>query len=235
MQSNSLKIAGRTSRLLERGLLAAGLILVGIYVAALLHRNISTHLAVWQFEKARSEAAKFAGSSLPAKGETNIDFSLWAAKRIQAYRDSLLSKAEPPEAILEIAKRHIWVPVFEGTDDLTLNRGAGRIPGTAKPGESGNIGIAGHRDGFFRGLKDIAVGDEIELTMAAAKAIYVVDKLEIVNPADTGVLHSRSKPSLTLVTCYPFYFIGDAPKRFIVHASLARPLDKNAQSSAQVR
>jgi len=113
------------------------------------------------------------------------------------------------------------VPVFDGTDDLTLNRGVGRIIGTAKVGDTGNIGIAGHRDGFFRGLKDISVGDEIDLTMTTQKTIYLVDQIEIVSPSDVQVLGPRSAPSLTLVTCYPFYFVGDAPQRFIVHASMA--------------
>jgi sortase A len=132
-----------------------------------------------------------------------------------------LSKTDPPLAVLEIAKLRIRVPVFDGTDDLTLNRGVGRIIGTAKLGETGNIGIAGHRDGFFRGLKDISEGDEIVLTTTAAKTIYIVDQIEIVSPADVRVLEPRRASSITLVTCYPFYFVGDAPKRFIVHASLA--------------
>jgi sortase A len=94
------------------------------------------------------------------------------------------------------------------------------------PGDAGNVGIAGHRDGFFRGLKDISVGDEIDLIMTKEKTTYVVDQIEIVSPADVHVLEPRSTSSLTLVTCYPFYFVGDAPQRFIVHAAIAsrRPL-----------
>jgi sortase A len=122
--------------------------------------------------------------------------------------------------VLEIDKVKIRVPVFEGTDDLTLNRGVGRIAGTAVPGVAGNIGIAGHRDGFFRGLKDIAVGDHIDLVMTTERTSYVVDQIEIVSPEDVAVLQPRATSSLTLVTCYPFYFVGDAPQRFIVHASI---------------
>ena len=102
-----------------------------------------------------------------------------------------------------------------------LNRGVGRIIGTARPGGPGNIGIAGHRDGFFRGLKDISVGDDVELTTTKERATYIVDQIEIVSPTDVRVLQPRGVSSLTLVTCYPFYFVGDAPNRFIVHASLA--------------
>jgi LPXTG-site transpeptidase (sortase) family protein len=113
-------------------------------------------------------------------------------------------------------------PFFAGTDDLVLNRGVGWIIGTAKPGESGNIGIAGHRDGFFRGLKDILVGDAVELTTAKEQATYIVDQIEIVSPESVEVLQPRGVPSLTLVTCYPFYFVGSAPQRYIVHATLKR-------------
>ena len=110
--------------------------------------------------------------------------------------------------------------MLEGTDDVTLNRGVGRIAGTSRVGESGNLGIAGHRDGFFRGLKDIAVGDKIELATANGTDTYVVDKIQIVNPNDVTVLRPTLESSLTLVTCYPFYFIGGAPQRYIVHASM---------------
>ena len=109
-------------------------------------------------------------------------------------------------------------PLLEGTDDVTLNRGVGRIEGTAHPGEDGNLGIAGHRDSFFRVLKDIKVGDRVDLEGLERSDTYVVDQVEIVDPGDVSVLRPRSKPSLTLVTCYPFYFIGSAPRRYIVHA-----------------
>ena len=121
------------------------------------------------------------------------------------------------------------MPVFDGTDDLILNRGAGRISGTAKPGQPGNIGIAAHRDGFFRGLKDIRVGDRIELRTQGDASLYAVDDIEIVQPTDVTVLRNRPSPSLTLVTCYPFYFVGDAPQRYIVHASIVDS-DKTAAS-----
>jgi len=212
----------KSSRLLERLLLGAGVVLVAISGAALLHRTISSRFALWQFNKAHAATQReITPTFSQPTADQEVDFSLWAKKRIQAYRDSLVSKTDQPLAVLEIDKLKIRVPLFEGTDDLTLNRGVGRIIGTANLGETGNIGIAGHRDGFFRGLKDISEGDEIDLTTTAAKAIYIVDQIEIVSPTDVGVLQPRGAPSITLVTCYPFYFVGDAPKRFIVHASLA--------------
>ena len=214
----------------------AGVILVTICVSALLHRAISSRFALWQFENIQRDTVQKDPSALVrSKGEEGVDFTLWAEKRILAYKSSLLSKTDPPLAVLQIVKLQIRVPVFDGTDDLTLNRGVGRIIGTAQVGESGNIGIAGHRDGFFRGLKDITVGDEVDLIMTAAKATYVVDQVEIVSPADVQVLQPRGMPSITLVTCYPFYFVGDAPKRFIVHASLVSnaPSDKRQSTSGQ--
>ncbi len=218
--------SGKTASILfERCLLVAGVMLLAIWAGAMLHGKISSRFALWHFENAQA-AAMQNDVSKPADSNRDVDFSLWAQKRIQAYKSSLLNASGLPLAVLEIAKVRIRVPVFDGTDDLTLNRGVGRIVGTAMPGAEGNVGIAGHRDGFFRGLKDISVGDEIDLIMTTEKATYVVDQIEIVSPAAVRVLQPRNTSSLTLVTCYPFYFVGDAPQRFIVHASIAsrRPL-----------
>ncbi len=129
-------------------------------------------------------------------------------------------------AVLQLDRLRIRAPVFEGADDLVLNRGLGWIRGTAKPGEAGNTGIAGHRDGFFRGLKDVESGDLIDLLTPEKKMAYRVNQTEIVNPEDVHVLRPRGGFSLTLVTCYPFYFIGSAPQRFIVHATLQRQTDQ---------
>jgi len=96
-----------------------------------------------------------AGSKFVAK---EPDFSLWSATRIKDYKESLTAQIAPAIALLRIPKIQLEVPVLEGTDDLSLNRAVGLIAGTARPGEDGNIGIAGHRDGFFRGLKDIQEG-----------------------------------------------------------------------------
>lgn len=220
-----MRRAKTASILFERCLLVSGVMLLAIWLAAQIHEQIFSRLALWQFDDAQAAAAQ-SDDAKTADSSRDVDFSLWAQKRIRAYKDSLLDAASAPLAVLEIAKLRIRVPVYNGTDDLTLNRGAGRIAGTAMPGTEGNVGIAGHRDGFFRRLKDISVGDEIDLTMTKERATYVVDQIEIVKPADVRVLQPRSTAALTLVTCYPFYFVGDAPQRFIVHASIAsrRPL-----------
>jgi sortase A len=148
------------------------------------------------------------------------DFFLWSEQRIEACQSSLLGTVLPPLGVLKIATIELEVPVLEGTDDLTLNRGVGHIAGTTAPGGNGNVGIAGHRDGFFRGLKDVHLGDTIDLYTAKGNSRYVVDEVLIVPPENVSVLAPRSKPTLTLVTCYHFYFVGSAPLRYIVHASI---------------
>jgi sortase A len=120
---------------------------------------------------------------------------------------------------LDIPRLGVSVAVLQGTTSRVLRLGAGHIDATALSGEPGNSGIAGHRDTFFRGLKDIRNRDDIQLQTATGLLHYEVDWIRIVEPNDTTVLDSTTPDStLTLVTCYPFYFVGPAPKRFIVHA-----------------
>ncbi len=121
---------------------------------------------------------------------------------------------------LEIPKLGLFVPVLENFDPDTLKRGVGHIPGTAMPGGLGNLGLAGHRDTYFRPLRNVRPGMEIDVVTAEGKYRYQIDSTEIVTPEQVDVLDIRSVPELTLITCYPFEFIGAAPKRFIVHAHL---------------
>lgn len=151
------------------------------------------------------------------------DTSLWSPERIAAWQTAVKDPGPAPLAILRIPRIHLEVPVLEGTDDLTLNRGAGHIDDTARPGTDGNAGIAAHRDGFFRGLKDVTPGDAIELETPGATETYRIERIWIVDPEDVSVLDPTPTRSLTLVTCYPFYFIGSAPRRFIVRAVAAPP------------
>jgi sortase A len=170
--------------------------------------------------------------SRPHQRGSSVNFSLWSPKRIEEYQQALLADSRAPVALLRIPKIGLEVPVLEGTDEVTLNRGVGHIAGTARPLESGNIGIAGHRDGFFRGLKDITPGDIVELESGGAHGTYAVDEIEIVLPSDSSVLQPRSKSAITLVTCYPFYFVGSAPNRFIVHASLTQGISATTAQAA---
>ncbi|HKE87250.1 MAG TPA: class D sortase [Vicinamibacterales bacterium] len=148
----------------------------------------------------------------------SVDVSLWSEARIKAWQSTRDLPGPSPLAVLRIPRIHLEVPILEGTDEVTLNRGTGHIEDTAMPGADGNIGIAGHRDGFFRVLRDVAPGDAIELESVHSTAIYRIERTWIVRPDDVSVLDPTTTPSLTLVTCYPFYFVGSAPERYIVRA-----------------
>ncbi len=119
---------------------------------------------------------------------------------------------------IDIPRLGLKAIVLEGADSRTLRLGVGHIPGTALPGENGNVSLAGHRDTVFRGLRRIHRNDVIDLTTFAGTSRYVVDWAEVVPPRDTGVLKPDGRPILTLVTCYPFYYVGPAPDRFVVRA-----------------
>jgi LPXTG-site transpeptidase (sortase) family protein len=113
--------------------------------------------------------------------------------------------------------------VHEGIDSNTLQLAVGHIPATALPGQAGNVGVAGHRDTFFRGLKDLRSKDEVRFSTLNGDFKYVVESLIIVEPDNVGVLASPTGNVLTMVTCYPFSFIGNAPKRFVVRARQVSP------------
>jgi sortase A len=147
------------------------------------------------------------------------DQSLWSQKRVVAYAEAQRA-GDAPEALLRIPKLTLEVPVYGNTSDLNLDRGAGHIPGTSELGKAGNVGIAAHRDGFFRKLKDVELGMDIFLEHGGRTERYQITEISIVTPEESGVLAPTAKPSVTLVTCYPFYFVGSAPKRFIVRAEL---------------
>jgi sortase A len=108
--------------------------------------------------------------------------------------------------------------VVEGIDRATLRRAIGHIPGTALPGQPGNVGLAGHRDALFRPLRNLKVDDEIRFSTPSGDFRYEVESLRIVDPNDVSVLAASGQNVLTLVTCYPFYYVGPAPKRWIVRA-----------------
>ena len=209
-----------SSCFIERNLRISGAVLFAIYLVSEISGFMLSRAAIWSFQAHRVQVAE------TSQNDTNsnlglADFTLWSQKRVKAYKQALAMKFGAPVAILSVPRIGInEVPVFEGTDDLTLNRGAGLIAGTGLPGESRNVGIAGHRDGFFRRLKYIQVGDQILLEAGRDNFEYKVEEIEIVDPSNVNVLRARASPSLTLVTCYPFYFVGDAPQRYIVHASL---------------
>ena len=158
-------------------------------------------------------------------GEFSARASARSAQAIGAQKpDSTASPAPAAgDAVvgrLEIGKIGLKVPVLADYDPASLKRGVGHIPGTAQPGGLGNLGLAGHRDTFFRPLRNIRLGMEVDVITGQGKFRYSVDSTEIVTPDQVSVLDIHNRPELTLITCYPFEFIGAAPKRFIVHAHL---------------
>jgi sortase A len=141
-------------------------------------------------------------------------------------RDRQRAEGERPPAIaadgligrIEIPRLLLSVIVSEGIDKTTLRRAVGHIPGTALPGQPGNVGLAGHRDTFFRPLKDLRIKDEVQISTLRGNFTYEVESLRVVEPENVGVLAQSAENVLTLVTCYPFYYFGPAPQRWIVRA-----------------
>ena len=140
------------------------------------------------------------------------------------------SSRHPPKALpppvegtpvgeIVIPRLGVSVAILEGTKPGTLSRAVGHVSGTPQPGEKGNICLAGHRDTFFRPLRKISAGDDVELRFPGGSARYRVIDTETVDPEEVRVLDPTPANTLTLITCYPFYFIGSAPRRFIVHAT----------------
>ena len=149
--------------------------------------------------------------NLPLKGRDFQDSSAIGNKTAPArpMNSELVGKIEIPRIKLSAMVR-------EGADARTLGRGVGHVPGTALPGDDGNVALAAHRDRHFRGLRNIQLGDEIRVQTTAGIFLYVVDSTRVVPPTEVSVLDPTPEPSITLITCYPFNYIGPAPERFIV-------------------
>jgi sortase A len=193
----------------QRALFAGGVLLLGYCAFAMVdawifQRRESRELdRLLRDRKAASQSARQAESSRAAVGAP-------------ADADGLIGRIEIPRLLLSAV-------VVEGVDKTTLRRAVGHIPGTALPGHPGNVGLAGHRDTFFRQLKDLRIKDEIQLSTLNGNFNYKVESLRVVNPDNVGVLAASGGNVLTLVTCYPFYFVGPAPQRWIVRAKQVVP------------
>ena len=140
------------------------------------------------------------------------------ADRAKVESLGMADREGAPLGRIEISAIGLEVMILEGTEDETLRRAVGHIPGTSLPGQNGNVAIAGHRDTFFRPLRNIHKDDEVTLTTLNGYYRYRVDSTKIVEPQEIGVLYDSGKAILTPVTCYPFNFVGSAPQRFIVRA-----------------
>jgi sortase A len=217
--------AGTALRVLQVFLLATGMTLLVVYAAAQVDSIRGRDRALEDFATARAERVAAAvaeepvatiSSNRPLEYSSQPDQSLWGTGRIAAYHDTSSLGREAAVGVLRIPAIKLEAPIFDGTAEPALNRGIGKIEGTADVGAAGNLGLAAHRDGFFRGLKDVHVGDAIDVESLEGTVHYRITELAVVEPTDVHVLDPTDTATVTLVTCYPFYFIGEAPQRFIV-------------------
>jgi len=199
--------ARRGVRLLERLLLILGIASLGYY------GYVSAETALYQTIENRELDAILASATPPQV----VTHAASPARRKPA------PVTGAPMGRIEIPRLGVSAVIRAGSDARTLRLAVGYIPGTALPGEGGNIGLAAHRDTFFRRLRDIRADDEIRLVTPDGTFSYTVEQTNIVLPRDTWVLDRTPEPTLTLVTCYPFTYVGSAPQRFIVRAALRQP------------
>jgi LPXTG-site transpeptidase (sortase) family protein len=134
---------------------------------------------------------------------------------------------------LEVARLGLKVAVVQGDSFSILQRAVGHLPGTVLPGEVGNTALAGHRDTFFRPLRNIRSGDAITFKTLGGEFRYLVESADVVPPTDIGVLQSHGGRILTLITCFPFYYVGSAPNRFIVRARQIETWPKQIRTSQE--
>ena len=194
-----MRIIVRLIRLAQYALTVAGIAAVG-YCAA-----------IW-FGAARFQASQ----ARRFDGELEAHAARFA--RTSVSRPPFIAEEGEPIGKLEIPRLGLSVIVVEGVGHRDLDRAVGHVPGTAFPWQAGNIGIAGHRDTFFRPLRFIRPNDVITLSTLEGSYHYRVVATEVVSPSDVQVLQPAGADTLTLVTCFPFYYVGSAPKRFIVRA-----------------
>ena len=189
--------AGRLWRTLERLLLVIGLVSLGYFAYVVAESRLYQALENRELDAILASAPPAPANHVP---------------RPRPAPGSMIGR-------IEIPRLGVSTIIRAGSDARTLRLAVGHISGTAFPGESGNIGLAGHRDTFFRRLRDIRVGDEIRIVTPGETYTFKVEDTSVVRPRDTWVLNDTPTPVLTLVTCYPFTYVGSAPNRFIVRAN----------------
>ena len=193
--------------------LAVAIACLGIYGYAYLERAVYQAYESREFDRTADRGATVISSN----NQTTPVGRLGRLSSKFGRAPRLLSSASPIGR-LSIPRLHLSAMVREGVDGNTLQLAVGHIPATALPGQPGNVGVAGHRDTFFRGLKDLKTADRIQFSTVSGDFNYLVELLLIVEPDNVAVLAPSNDNMLTLVTCYPFSYIGAAPKRFIVRA-----------------
>ncbi|MEP4148239.1 MAG: class D sortase [Halioglobus sp.] len=219
----SVKLRSLAIRTVEILSYSTGLILTGFFAVQLAQGEVERQGAINAFEDQAMLAADDTPTPVndPSFDDSGQpDMSLWAPGRVVDYQNSLGAELPPVMGVLEVPSVDLEVPIYQTASDLVMDRAAGVIDGMAYPHEGGNIGISGHRDGYFRVLKDVQVGDTIVLQTLEGEKRFKIDATTIVEKTDTTLLKDTRDQTVTLVTCYPFYFVGHAPQRFIVTASL---------------
>ncbi|HLH32135.1 MAG TPA: class D sortase [Terriglobia bacterium] len=184
-------------RWLQYVLSGVAVIAIAVYAGSLGERWVGQAYLDWQFTQSLERPA------------------------LAAPPNDMVVDGAQPLGRLEIPSIDLSALFIEGVDGRTLRRAVGHIPGTALPGMPGNVALSAHRDTFFRRLRELDHGDVIWITTLYGRYKYVVESSQIVPPEANGVLRNLDRPTLTLVTCYPFYYVGPAPKRFVVHAVFA--------------
>lgn len=218
MKSRANPLRRTQTRLLlawsQYSFLIIGILALGYFTITLLDTRL------YQADQARR--FKQANSSVPAIVSENLPSVLPPAPPARAEELSTTHRESFPLGRIEIQRIGIAAMIMEGTDERTLRRAVGHFAGTSLPGQAGNMAIAGHRDTFFRALRHIRKDDEITVETATGSYLYRADYTEVVDPEDTEVPNSSDDALLTLVTCYPFTYVGPAPKRFVVRAHRVR-------------
>lgn len=203
-------------RALEWLLLGAGVAGVGVWIGSKVIPPLWQAYQNQKFEQAKIEQAKKSAPGAPERPKSSPE---------RPKNGQVLGR-------LTIPRLEVNSMVREGDDETTLSLALGHIPGTALPGQTGNVGVAGHRDTLFRALRKIHKDDTIQFETLSGTHVYEVDSTRIVKPEDVAVLRAGAQPSLTLVTCYPFYYVGSAPERFIVRAHEVNAAEVKTQSAA---
>ncbi len=218
------------SSLTEKLSAGAGIILIGYFIVNSFLNAQAANSAITSFLYASTlqsaQAPSVQDKATLSQQDTSNDIkgllppvpdqTLWSESAKKKYAN--LPQGLEPMAVISIPKFSLDVPIYMGTSEENLDRGAGWVEYTAAPREHGNIGIAGHRDSWFRPLKDIKIGDRLILHTRAGAEAFQVTQLQIVDPEDTQVLRDTHEKTVTLITCYPFYYVGSAPERFVVSA-----------------
>jgi sortase A len=226
----TVRVSLDARRMISTALLMVGIGCLGVYGSSTLYAKFHQLYESWSFDKARERGVNTENQT----DEGNAPFAIFTPAGKSSHRAPLRNHGQQQPLSREGAViGRVFVPrlsltamVEEGTDDDILLRAVGHIPGTALPGANGNVAIAGHRDSFLRALKDVRRNDEIDFETLDGSFRYTVDQLTVVDPDNISVLKPTPDKTLTIVTCFPFRYIGHAPRRYIVRARQVSELSK---------